>query len=218
MGVLASCPFESELVGDESLSKRPMERVAIPLRKMGVEITTTDGHAPVRIIGKKNLKPLEYELPIASAQLKSALLFAAAFAKGTSTIIEPVLSRDHTEIAFEQICKSGYKREMDGDVCTHIINGPIEFEPFKLAMPSDPSSAAYIIAIALLKPDSKVVLNHLLLNPRRIKYLEILKQMGGNIDIEQTEMEMGEIIGTVTVQSSELKNVKIKEKDIPLQP
>lgn len=216
MGVLASCDFESELTGDESLSKRPMERVAVPLRNMGAEIYTTDGHAPIRIIGTKNLKPIEYELPIASAQLKSALLLAAAFAKGKSTIIEPVLSRDHTEIAFEQICMSDYKREMDSGVCTHIINGPLNLKPFELSIPSDPSSAGYIIAIALLKPDSKVEFHNMLLNPRRIKYLEILKQMGGDIEIEQTGTKMGEPVGTVIARSSELKNVKIFERDVPL--
>lgn len=216
MGVLASCPFESELVGDESLTRRPMERVAEPLRMMGIEVITTDGHAPVKIIGRADLKPLEYKLPVASSQLKSSLLYAAVYTHGESVITEPVLSRDHTEIALEKICPTGYKRKTEGNLCRHIINGPSELDAFKTSIPADPSSAAYIAAIALLKPDSKVTFHNLLLNPRRIKYLEILKRMGGDIEITPTGKEMGEIVGDVIVRSSELKNVEINERDIPL--
>jgi len=216
MGVLASCQFESELVGDESLSRRPMERVAEPLRMMGIEVITADGHAPVKIIGRADLKPLEYNLPVASSQVKSSLIYAAVYADGESLITEPMLSRDHTEIALEQICSTGYHRKLEGNSCRHIINGPSELDAFETSIPSDPSSAAYIVAIALLKQDSEVTFHNLLLNPRRIKYLEILKRMGGDIEIMPTGKEMGEIVGDVVVRSSELKNVEINKRDIPL--
>ncbi|MFH1515548.1 MAG: 3-phosphoshikimate 1-carboxyvinyltransferase [bacterium] len=215
MGVLASCPFESNLVGDESLSKRPMERIAKPLRTMGVEISTTDGRAPVKITGNLKLNPINYELPVASAQLKSALIYAALFANGQSVIIEPQLSRDHTEIALERICPGNFKREYS-DARTNIINGPVELDSFETTIPSDPSSAAYLVALALLLPDSEITFHNLLLNPCRIKYLDLLHQMGGDIEITQTGNEMGEKVGDVIVRSSELHCVDISSDDIPL--
>lgn len=215
MGVLASCPFESVLVGDESLSKRPMERIAIPLREMGVEIITTDGCAPVKITGNSKLTPIEYELPLPSAQLKSALIYAALNADGKSVIHEPELCRDHTEIALEQLCPDNFKRE-NSDRYRTIIIGPAKLKSFKTTIPSDPSSAAYFVGLALLLPDSKITFHNLLLNPRRIKYLYLLKEMGGDIEITRTGHEMGEVIGDVVVKSSKLKCVEIESADIPL--
>jgi 3-phosphoshikimate 1-carboxyvinyltransferase len=216
MGVLASCPFESVLIGDQSLSRRPMERIAQPLRMMGAEIVTTDGHAPVRIVGRRDLKQIEYIIPIPSAQVKSGIIYAARSAIGESVITEPIQTRDHTERAFEKICPSGYFREIYTDRIVHRIKGPCDIDGFTTTIPSDLSSSGYLIALALLMPDSEIVFHNLLLNPTRIRYLEILQSMGADISIEQTGMELNEPIGTVIAKSSELKNIEIQKEDIPL--
>ena len=216
MGVLAGCPFESILTGDESLSRRPMERVAEPLRMMGAKVGTEDGSPPVTIEGKFPLKPITYELPTTSAQVKSALIYAAAFADGESKIIEPIPSRDHTEIFLEIMCPENYQRASSIDYIEHSIRGPMEFPPFSVEIPGDPSSAAYLVALVLLIPDSEITITGLLLNPRRIRYLEIFKAMGGQIEITVRGKSMGEQVGDIFVKSSSLKNVEIAGNDIPL--
>jgi len=215
MGVLAGSPFESKLIGDKSLSRRPMERIAKPLRMMGVKVHTSNGFPPIAIEGKIPLKPIAYELPIASAQLKSALIYAALFTDGESLITEPIMSRDHTEIALENLCALNYKREVSESVIKHHVKGRFEMPSFETTVPGDPSSAAYLIALALLTPDSEITFKGILLNPRRIRYLEILKMMGGDIEIAESGKELGERVGDVTVRSSDLKNVEIHNKDVP---
>ena len=216
MGILAGCESESMLTGDESLLKRPMERVAEPLRMMGAEISTNNGYPPVVIKGRTPLKPIRYKLPIPSAQLKSSLIYAAMLANGDSVIIEPVLSRDHTEIALETLCPGNYRRKTSKGVIRHFIEGEMYFPFFKINIPGDPSSAAFLAALALLTPDSEITFKGILLNPRRIRYLEILKVMGGDIEITESGKELGERVGDVTVRSSELKNIEIQTEDIPL--
>ena len=261
IGVLASCPFESVLIGDQSLSKRPMERIAEPLRMMGAEVVTTDGHAPVKIIGRSDLKPIEYIIPVPSAQVKSGIIYAARGAVGESVITEPIQTRDHTERALEKLCPSGYVREfIDADKLSavqnepnisyadklsavqneanlsnlhceetilgartacphkiiHRIKGPCDIDGFNTTIPPDVSSAAYLIALALLMPDSEIEFHNLLLNPTRTRYLEILQSMGSDISIEQTGVELNEPVGTVIAKSSELKNIEIQKEDIPL--
>lgn len=216
MGLLAASPFETKLIGDESLSKRPMERVAEPLRKMGAQIETSNGKPPVKIIGQSPLQTIEYKLPVASAQLKSALIYASMFANGESIIIEPVISRDHTELALECLCSGNYHREITDEGTRHFIKGGFEISSFDTNIPGDPSSAAYFVALALLMPDSEVTFAGLCLNPRRIRYLEILRMMGGDIEITPKKKELGEEVGDVIVRSSELSNLEIDPRDVPL--
>lgn len=216
MGILASCQFEAELTGDESLLKRPMERLAEPLRKMGVKVETSNGYPPVKMIGSKFLSPLEYVLPVGSAQVKSALIYASMSAKGQSILTDPWMSRDHTEIALETLCGSCYERKTDRNIYKHVIKGPCEFPGFDMNIPGDISSAAYLCALACCLPGSDLTIHAVLLNPRRIKFLEIIREMGGDITIGPDSTELGEITGSVRVKHSTLSNVRIDPSVIPM--
>lgn len=193
-GILAGQPFESVLVGDQSLMKRPMKRVADPLRLMGAEVDlSAEGTAPLRIRGSRELKPIEYRLPVASAQVKSLVAFAAMHANGESRIIEPLFSRDHTELML------GLEtREIDGERVVVVPGGrQIDARPFQV--PADPSAACFLVALGLLAEGSEIIIRDVCLNPTRAAFVDILADAGAAVSIENERVVGGEKIGDILV-------------------
>lgn len=209
MGILAASDIEAELSGDESLSRRPMERVARPLRLMGAQVETTGGLPPVRVTGSR-LQASSLTSEAASAQVKSAILLAALQTEGTTTLREAVATRDHTE---RMIRAFGGRIRQQG---TQIeIDGPQTLSAIHLRIPGDPSSAAPFIVAALLLPDSEVIIEDLLLNPHRVRYLEVLREMGGDIETQVTSTSGSEPSGRVIARSSSLHGVSIDPGNVP---
>jgi 3-phosphoshikimate 1-carboxyvinyltransferase len=195
-GILAAQPFASELIGDSSLMKRPMKRVADPLRQMGadVELSLT-GTAPIRIKGTKELKPIEYRLPVPSAQVKSLVAFAALHADGESRIIESVRSRDHTEV---MLGLESFEQEGERVI---VVQGrkAVAAKPFYI--PADPSAACFIVALGLLARGSEIMIRDVCLNPTRAAFLDILTDAGAGLTTENQRVIGGELIGDILVQN-----------------
>ncbi len=195
-GILAAQPFTSKLTGDSSLMKRPMKRVADPLRMMGASIElSASGTAPILINGSKDLKPIEYRLPVPSAQVKSLVAFAALHADGETRIIETVRSRDHTEVmlGLETVEQEGERViVVPGRRC-------IAAKPFYI--PADPSAACFIVALGLLARGSEILIRDVCLNPTRAAFLDILLDAGADISIENQRVIGGESIGDILVRS-----------------
>ncbi len=211
LGILAGQSFECVLTGDDSLSRRPMKRVVEPLKKMGAKIDgKEDGNfAPLKIEGGK-LKGIEYKLPVASAQVKSALLFAGLYADRDTVIYEKEKSRDHTEIMLKHF---GADLSIDG-TCVKIA--PTErLNPSQITVPGDISSASFFIVSALLNRDSRLLIKDVGLNPTRTGIIDVLKKMGGKIYIENQKTQDGELVGDIYVEGSELKSVTVKGEIIP---
>lgn len=197
MGILAGFPFPSILTGNAQLSRRPMERVAEPLRRMGAKVHTTDGHAPVFLRGGA-LRGLRYRLPMASAQVKSALLLAGLYAEGPTTVIEPAPSRDHTE---RLLAAMGATLERNGEGVT-VHPGP-RLRPLDLYLPGDPSSAAFLLAAVVLIPGSAVRIPGVLLNSTRLGFVEVLQAMGAPVTVEVEGEIAGEPVGTLTARAAD---------------
>lgn len=211
LGILAGRPFHSVLTGDASINKRPMARVVHPLREMGAMISgREDGNfAPLAVNGR-NLKAFSYQTPVASAQVKSALLFAGLQAQGTTTITEPALSRDHTE---RMIKAFGGQIETKGT--THTIEGGQQLRGCHIQVPGDISSAAFFIALALLVPDSDITITNVGINPTRIGIINVLKRMGASIQLENERLSHYEPVADLRIQNSNLKGITIGGDDIP---
>ena len=209
-GVLAGADFEVEMFGDDSLSKRPMDRVTIPLKKMGVSISgqTERDLPPLHLKGTKNLKPIHYELPIASAQVKSALMFAALQAQGESVIIEKECTRNHTEDMLQQF---GGHLSVDGKKIT--VQGPQKLNGQKVVVPGDISSAAFWLVAGLIVPNSHLVLQNVGINETRTGIIDVIRAMGGKLEI--TEIDPVAKSATLTVESSDLKGTEIGGALIP---
>ena len=207
-GVLAGTNGTYTLTGDESLSTRPMERIAEPLRRMGAQIETTDGHAPVRI-APAQLKGIDYELPVASAQVKSAVLLAGLYATGATTVVEPTPTRDHTELMLEAAGIRVKRRP------TSVTVEPGTLRLDDVVVPGDISSAAAFLVAAALLPGSDVTVHDLGLNPRRTGLLEVLERMGARISIFNRRREGREPAGAVQVQFDELVATEIEPQEIP---
>jgi 3-phosphoshikimate 1-carboxyvinyltransferase len=199
-GILAAQPFRSRLFGDESLARRPMQRVIDPLTKMGAHIAARDGKFPPLEIDGASLHPIEYRLPVPSAQVKTCVLFAGLFAEGVTTVEEPVRSRDHSEIAL---------REFGAEVAVErgriALTGRPRLEARELTVPSDLSSAAFFIVAALLLPGSELTIRDVGLNPTRSALLDLLAGMGAHIRIPRLESRNGELVGDIVVRHSTLK-------------
>lgn len=209
-GILAAQGFDSTLNGDASIQKRPMNRVIKPLSQMGADIeSTNDGYAPLTIHGKK-LKSMEYTMPVASAQVKSSILLASLFAEGTTTIIEPVASRDHTEIMLNYF-GANIKNE----------NGVITSTPVKelygknLEVPGDISSAAFFMVAGLVVPNSHIIIENVGINPTRTGIIDALKAMGGYVEIINERNSGGELVGDIEVKTSSLKATTLEGSIIP---
>ena len=209
-GVLAGADFEVEMFGDDSLSKRPMDRVTIPLKKMGVSISgqTERDLPPLRLKGTKNLRTIHYELPIASAQVKSALMFAALQAQGESAIIEKECTRNHTEDMLQQF---GGHLSVDGKKIT--VQGPQKLTGQKVVVPGDISSAAFWLVAGLIVPNSRVVLQNVGINETRTGIIDVIRAMGGKLEI--TEIDPVAKSATLTVEYSDLKGTEIGGSLIP---
>ena len=209
-GVLAGADFEVEMFGDDSLSKRPMDRVTLPLKKMGVSISgqTERDLPPLHLKGTKNLKPIHYELPIASAQVKSALIFAALQAQGQSVIIEKEWTRNHTEDMLRQF---GGDLSVDGKKIT--VQGPQKLNGQTVVVPGDISSAAFWLVAGLIVPNSRVVLKNVGINETRTGIIDVIRAMGGRLEI--TDIDPVAKSATLTVETSDLKGTEIGGALIP---
>ena len=207
-GPLAGRRFRATLTGDESLSRRPLERVAAPLRAMGATLETTDGHAPLTITGAA-LRGMTHELPVASAQVKTALLLAGLSAAGRTTVREPMPSRDHTE---RMLPAFGVRVVRDGLAAS--LDGGQRLRGTSVDVPGDASSAAFLVVAALVLPDSEVRLEGVLLSPTRTAFLEVLRAMGGRVEVrlERTEPEP---VGTIVASSSSLVGTRIDPALVP---
>ncbi len=208
-GVLAGRPFSSTLTGDESLRNRPVERVAAPLRAMGARLTSTDGRPPLRIEGADHA-PLTWELPVASAQVKTAILLAGLQAEGQTTVSEPAPSRDHTERLLPLF---GAPVERLG--LTTSIRGRVRLHSAQLAVPGDVSSAAFLVVAAITRPGSEIRLDGVLLNPRRTAFLDVLRLMGAEIEVEHSGAGEAEPVGTIVARSSRLRGVEVAPEIVP---
>jgi len=195
-GVLAGQNFNAELIGDESLTRRPMRRIIEPLELMGAKIDSTDGKPPLKIHGSNRLVPITYRLPVASAQVKSAILFAALFANGRTTVIEKSPSRDHTERLFKGF---GVPVTTNDDLSI-TIDGPARFNGGAITIPGDISSAAYFIAAAMLLPHSELTIEGVGLNPTRAAFLSVLSSWGAAITTSDVRDERNEPVGTINVR------------------
>lgn len=209
-GVLAGTDFEVEMFGDDSLSKRPMDRVTLPLKKMGVTISgqTVRDLPPLQLKGTKNLRPIQYELPVASAQVKSALIFAALQAQGQSVIIEKECTRNHTEDMLRQF---GGDLSVDGKKIT--VQGPQKLSGQTVVVPGDISSAAFWLVAGLIVPNSRVVLKNVGINETRTGIIDVIRAMGGKLDI--TDIDSIAKSATLTVETSDLKGTEIAGALIP---
>lgn len=211
-GVLAGNPFFSVLTGDESLRKRPMARIIKPLQQMGADIMARaeNKYPPVAIKGKK-LQPIKYQMPVASAQVKSAILLAGLYAEGETEVIEPYKSRDHTERILPAF---GAKINVDGLRVT--IEGGTELEGTEVYVPGDFSSAAFFIVGALLIKDSDITITGIGINPTRIGLLGVLKEMGAKIGIDNVRNLSGEPVADIHCRGgAELNAVSITREKIP---
>ncbi|KJU96804.1 3-phosphoshikimate 1-carboxyvinyltransferase [Streptococcus gordonii] len=209
-GVLAGQNFSAQMVGDDSLSKRPMDRISLPLRQMGVEIAgqTERDLPPLTIHGNPNLKPIQYQLPIASAQVKSALIFAALQAQGESLIIEKDLTRNHTE---DMLLQFGGQLKVDGKEIR--VAGKQELQAQEVVVPGDISSAAFWLVAGLIVPNSKITLTNVGINETRTGILDVIQAMGGKLSV--SELDEVAKSATITVESSDLHGTEISGELIP---
>ena len=209
-GVLAGQDFAVTMVGDDSLSKRPMDRVAIPLRQMGVEIAGQGERdcPPLHEKGTHQLQPIHYRLLVASAQVKSALIFAALQAEGESTIIEKEKTRDHTE---DMIRQFGGEIQVDGK--TIRIKGGQEFQVQEVIVPGDISSAAFWLVAGLILPDSVIKIENVGINQTRTGILDVIQEMGGDLTMEDRDEKA--VSAILTVKTSSLKGIRIDGELIP---
>lgn len=210
MGVLAGWDMEAVLVGDASLSRRPMRRVTEPLSRMGARFETTDGHLPVTVHGA-DLSSLAYDMPVASAQVKTAILLAGLRATGRTTVTEPSPSRDHTERLLPSF---GIEVDRQGTTCS--VDGPSTPRASDVDVPGDPSSAAFLVGAALMVPGSSLTLAGVTINPTRIGFLTVLEDMGAEVSIRGTHPQGAEPVGAIDVAySNDLRGTVVSSELVP---
>jgi 3-phosphoshikimate 1-carboxyvinyltransferase len=212
-GLLAGQKFDSVLTGDASLLKRPMRRVTLPLAEMGADILTAEGGMPpLSISAVSSLNAIDYPMPVASAQVKSCLILAALYAKGVSRITESAPTRDHTE---RMLAGFGCSVGRDGD--TVVVNPEgARLSACKVDVPADISSAAFFLVAASIVPGSDLLLKHVGINPTRIGVINILMQMGANIEITSEREIGGELVADIRVRYAQLNGIHIPEDQVPL--
>jgi 3-phosphoshikimate 1-carboxyvinyltransferase len=212
MGLVASHPITAQFVGDASLSKRPMGRVTAPLGRMGAEF---DGETlPLTERGLSPAIPIEYRLPVASAQVKSAVLLAGLNIAGITTVIEPVPTRDHTERMLKGFGADLWVEEVNGERVIR-LRGEAELKPQRIEVPGDPSSAAFFAVAALVVPDSELIIENVGLNPTRAGLFEILRRMGGSIKELNRREVGGEPVADLLVRHSALKGIEVDPALVP---
>lgn len=202
-GILAAQSFSSEMIGDASLSRRPMKRIIEPLSQMGAQIDSIDGHAPLRICGTR-LRGISYRPPVASAQVKTSLLFAGLLADGTTTVEEAHATRDHGEHALR-----AFGAELERSRNTVSIRGGQILKPLDAYVPGDSSSAAFFLCAAAIFPESNLVIDGVLLNPTRSALLDVLTAMGCRVSMLRVEEQHGELVGTIGLVPGQGKHVVI---------
>ncbi|GGK74238.1 bifunctional prephenate dehydrogenase/3-phosphoshikimate 1-carboxyvinyltransferase [Amphritea balenae] len=211
-GLLAGQAFDSELSGDASLSKRPMERVAKPLRLMGANVETDEnGCPPVKIKGGQQLKAISYDMPIASAQVKSCVMLAGLYSEGETQVTEPAPTRDHTERMLR-----GFGYQVDVDANKVRLSGGGSLKATKIDVPADISSATFFMVAAAITPDSDITLEHVGINPTRVGVINILKAMGSNLELLNEREVGGEPVADIRIRYAPLKGIKIPEDQVPL--
>jgi 3-phosphoshikimate 1-carboxyvinyltransferase len=211
-GLLSAQAFNSQLVGDASLMKRPMERVAKPLREMGADVRTRNGTPPVDIGGGHRLHGIEYRMPVASAQVKSAVLFAALYADAATTVVAPAVNRDHSERMLESC---GVRLDIEGLRTT--LHPPRQLENQRLNVPGDFSSAAFFIVAGLLgAAGDGLLIQNVGLNPTRTGLLEVLRAMGASIDILNARTSGAEPVADLLIRPSALRGVRVPVELVPL--
>ncbi|MBE2271425.1 MAG: 3-phosphoshikimate 1-carboxyvinyltransferase [Anaerolinea sp.] len=202
-GIMVGQPFPSILDGSEQLRRRPMKRIIDPLRLMGADIEGTNGYAPLHI-KPATLRGIQYDLPMASAQVKSAVLLAALFAEGETVVTEPGAARDHTE---RMLRAMGVDVAVEGNKVT--IQPTRTLRPMDFTIPGDASSAAFPVVAALIIPDSDITLTNINLNPTRTGLFDVLREMGADLTITETGTEAGDPVGTIRARHSPLKGVTV---------
>jgi 3-phosphoshikimate 1-carboxyvinyltransferase len=205
-GLLAGQPFLSRISGDESLSRRPMQRIMLPLRQMGARIEAREDRFPPLEISGGALVPVDYSLPVASAQVKTCILFAGLYAEGRTTVREPVATRDHTEIALRE-----FGAEIDKHRGMVSIQGRPHLKAQQLWVPCDLSSAAFFLVAALIVPNSEVLIHNVGLNPTRSALLDFLVSMGADIRVENLTQRHGEPAGDIRVRHSSIRGGVIEK-------
>ncbi len=215
-GLLAGQQFDVELTGDASLSKRPMKRVTEPLAEMGAKVETCDnGRPPLKISGNQTLTGFHYQMPMASAQVKSCCLLAGLYAQGKTCVTEPAVTRDHTERMLKAFgCEVDISSVDTG--ATICINGPAKLIAADIDVPADISSAAFFMVGASIAADSDITLLHVGMNPTRTGVIEILKRMGANITLSNEKDVGGEPVADIRIQSADLKGINIPKSLVPL--
>lgn len=215
-GILAGQTFTSQLTGDSSLQKRPMKRVVGPLREMGAEIRAReDNFAPLEIRGGR-LHAIDFQMPMASAQVKSAVLLAGLFAEGETSVTEPARTRDHTEIALEEFGASIEKHGKTIRVRGTGSNGSANLQARSLDIPGDLSSAVFFIAAASMFPDANLLIHNVGLNPTRTAILDVFASMGASLQMLSVRSAHGEIVGDLAVKGAALKGGVVEGQQIPL--
>jgi 3-phosphoshikimate 1-carboxyvinyltransferase len=211
-GMLAAQGFDSQLIGDASLMKRPMERVAGPLREMGADVRTRDGRPPVTIRGGRALHGIDYAMPVASAQVKSAILLAALYAEGPTTVRAPAVNRDHSE---RMLAGCGVRIDTHGLRTT--LHPPAQLSSLRLSVPGDFSSAAFFIVAGLLGAGGTgLTIENVGMNPTRTGLLEVLRSMGGEIEVLNPRTSGAEPVADLLVRASALRGVRVPAELVPL--
>ena len=207
-GILAGQDFTSELIGDESLSRRPMARIIKPLEQMGAKFESAEGGRPPLRLAGGHLHAIDYKMPVASAQVKTSLLFAGLYASGSTRIEEPIQTRDHGEQALQ-----AFGARVDKRMREVSIEGGQRLQAIEATVPGDISSAAFFLCAAGLFPDSELTVPGLLLNPTRARLLDVLMGLGLKITMADLQEQHGELVGTLQVRGGTLKGVRIIEGD-----
>lgn len=210
-GLLAGQNFSVTMTGDVSLSKRPMGRVADPLRQMGVVVETAEGGRPPLTIHGGTVRAIDYPLPMASAQVKSCVLLAGLYADGETSTVEPAPTRDHTE---RMLRGFGYQVDVDGARAT--LRGGGKLTAADIEVPADISSAAFFMVAASIAKNSEITLTHVGINPTRVGVINILRAMGADISLTNERQVGGEPVADITVRSAALKGIEIPEDQVPL--
>jgi 3-phosphoshikimate 1-carboxyvinyltransferase len=217
LGVVAGHDMEVEFTGDRSLRRRPMGRVLAPLLAMGLQTEADEDHAtlPLVVRGTSDLLPIVYDLPVPSAQVKSAVLLAGLHAPGRTTVVEPLAARDHSERMLAYFGAEIAIEDRGGGARAVTVAGDAELHGAAITVPGDPSSAAFVIAAALIVPDSDIVIENVLLNPTRSGFIETLREMGAAIELVDRREEGGEPVGDLRIKASPLAGVRVPAERAP---
>lgn len=216
MGLVATHPIQVQFTGDASLRTRPMGRIATPLSQMGTQVIARDGDKmPLTVIGARMALPIEYVLPVPSAQIKSAVLLAGLNTPGETSVIETRPSRDHTELMLRHFGATLTVTDEAPDRRVITLTGQPELESKDVIVPGDPSSAAFPLVAALITPGSEITIKNIGLNPLRIGLIDTLREMGANIDVTDARDQAGEPVADLIVRTSQLKGVTVPPKRAP---